>query len=615
MRAFSLCLCVALGGSSIGCDAAGGGATTPRVLPGSAAPAPPAVRTPAPLASASAGVPARGPDPAIVIRAGGRGVVSGSYGVVTSVESQATHAGVAILERGGNAVDAAVAVAFVLAVTHPSAGNLGGGGFMLVGRDKDVTAIDFRENAPAELPRARFDRMIAKGGGGPDSVGVPGTPAGLCLAHERFGRLALAEVMKPAIELARRGYVVGARQAQVLAWSWPTLRRNATFLARFAEPGTKLPARPGTRLTQPKLAATLTRIAALGPTGFYQGPVAESVLDSLGPGRLMTRADLASYRATTRVPLSFWYRGLEVITMPPPSAGGVALAQTLLMLEAERAHSVPADSAMAAHLLVEAAKRAHAERRFGVVDPDTLDAGVLDTRLTRWSSAQALLSEHPISRKRAVRSEQIHPLFTPPREDENTTHFSVVDADGMAVSCTVTLSASFGSKLIADEAGVVLNNAVASFSSAGDNLPAGGRRTVSSMAPTLVFAKEKLVLVLGSPGGDTIPNTITQVLRNIVDYGMTLDAAVDAPRIHHGFMPDQIRLERPLAPLVLRELEQLGHGFAAKRTRIGDANSILLDGASAYAYADRREGGLALAAGAPRASSPSHMPELPAAGD
>ena len=531
-----------------------------------------------------------------MIRAGGRKVVSGNQGAVTSVEAQATRAGIAILERGGNAVDAAVAVAFALAVTHPSAGNLGGGGFMLVRRGDEVTAIDFRENAPAQLPRARFDRMIAGGGAGPDSVGVPGTTAGLCLAHERFGRLELREVIEPAIELARRGYVVGRRQALALEWSWPILRENPAFLARFAQPGTRLPAAQGTRLTQPQLAVTLQSIAEKGRAGFYTGPVAQNLLDSLGPARLITSADLHDYRAKLRAPLSFWYRGLKVVTMPPPSAGGVALAQTLLMLEAEQAHSLPQDSVMGIHLLIEAAKRAHAERRFNVVDPDTLDPQILDARLTRWATPGSLLAEHPISRTRAARSEQIHPLFTPPREDEHTTHFSVIDASGMAASCTVTLSASFGSKLYADKAGVILNNSVASFSIAGDNLPKGGRRTVSSMAPTLVFANDQLVLVLGSPGGDTIPNTITEVLRNIVDYGMTLDAAVDAPRIHHGFIPDEVRLERPLAPETQRELERLGHRFRATHSRIGDANSILIDGDSAYAYADRREGGLALAA-------------------
>ncbi|HEY6722369.1 MAG TPA: gamma-glutamyltransferase [Polyangiaceae bacterium] len=602
--AFAAWLLVLLGA---GCDAAGGATSAPRP-PSSVAPKAAGAHAPAPSASSSLATPTRSPEPGIVIRGGGRNVVAGRHGVVTSVESQATRAGIGILERGGNAVDAAVAVAFALAVTHPSAGNLGGGGFMLVSRDDGVTAIDFRESAPAKLPRARFDRMIASGGAGPDSVAVPGTPAGLCLAQERFGRLTLAEVIEPAIDLARRGYVVGARQALALEWSWLILRQNPAFLARFARPGTRDPVAAGTRLTQPKLAKTLASIAERGRAGFYEGAVAASVLDSLGRGRLMTPDDLTSYRAKTREPLRFWYRGLEVVTMPPPSAGGVALALTLSMLETERAHTAPPDSALAVHLLVEAAKRAHAERRFGVVDPDVLGPGELEARVRRWTSPNSLLSEHPIVRGQAVRSERIHPLFTPPREDENTTHFSVVDAAGMAVSCTVTLSASFGAKLIADDSGVILNNAVASFSIAGDNLPTGGRRTVSSMAPTLVFADQKLVLVLGSPGGDTIPNTITQVLRNIVDRGMTLDAAVDAPRIHHGFIPDQIRLERPLAPPLRRELEQMGHRFAPHRSRIGDANSILLDGATAHAYADRREGGLALAAKPRKPPKPTTSP-------
>jgi gamma-glutamyltranspeptidase/glutathione hydrolase len=544
-----------------------------------------------------------GPEAGIVFRGGGKKVVSGSHGLVTSVEPQATRAGIAILERGGNAVDAAVAVAYALSVTHPSAGNLGGGGFMLVHHGHEVTAIDFRENAPAKLPRARFDRMIARGGSGPDSVGVPGTVAGLCLAHARFGKLELARVLEPAIKLAEQGYVLGPRQHQVLEWSWPTLRKNPAFVARFGRAGTEQPVPRGTRLTHPELATTLKRIAKLGPKGFYEGPVAKSLLTTLGADRLMTAADLENYHAKVRPPLVFWYRGLELTTMPPPSAGGVALAQTLLMLEQERAHSELANSPMAYHLLVEAAKRAHAERRFRVVDPDALDPKLLDARLTRWTTPTSLLSEHPISRTRATRSEEIHPLFRVLLEDENTTHLGVLDAQGMAVSLTLTLSGSFGSKLIADEAGVILNNSVASFSVAGDNLPTGGRRTVSSMAPTFVFANDQLRLVLGTPGGDTIPNTLTQVVRNIVDYGMTLDVAVDAPRIHHGFIPDQIRLEqaRPLPPVTVRELERLGHRIDPKRTRLGDANSILLDGANAYAYADPREGGLALAA-KPRAA-------------
>lgn len=501
-----------------------------------------------------------------------------------------------MLEQGGNAVDAAVAVAYALAVTHPSAGNLGGGGFMLV-RPKGgpTAALDFRESAPSALTRPRFDAMQRGGGMGPVSVGIPGSVAGLELAHDRFGSLPRAAVLAPAIELAR-GHTLGAHQAALLAGSWNALSLDPAARTIFGKD--KKPFAAGQRLVQRDLAATLRRISQQGRDGFYTGPTA-TALSGLSRG-LITGADLAAYQAKWRDPLRFTYQGLNVEVMPPPSAGGVALTQMLLMLQALHAETLPHDSAAEIHLFVEAARRAQAERRYGVVDPDALSATETAQKRARWLDPNAWLGPSPIDPERATPSSSLRP---PPLdtagESEHTTHFSVVDAEGMVVSCTTTLSASYGAKLVLPGTGVVLNNSVASFSSSGDNQPVGGRRTVSSMAPTLVLDGEAPVLVLGTPGGDTIPNTIVQVLRHVVDHGEPLSAAVDAPRVHHGFLPDAIRFESRNAPPadVLRDLVRRGHKLKPGFGAIGDANEILILGGQAWAYADPREFGLALAAG------------------
>jgi gamma-glutamyltranspeptidase / glutathione hydrolase len=260
---------------------------------------------------------------------------------------------------------------------------------------------------------------------------------------------------------------------------------------------------------------------------------------------------------------------------------------------------LPHDSAAEVHLFLEASRRAQAERRFGVIDPDALSPEQAEEKRARWLDPNAWLEPSPIDPEHATPSASVHPLYENAlREFEHTTHFSVVDASGMVVSCTTTLSASYGSKIVAPGTGVVLNNSVASFASAGDNQPVGGRRTVSSMAPTLVLDGESPLLVLGSPGGDTIPSTIVQVFRHMVDHGETLVAAVDAPRLHHGFVPDEVRYEprNPPPAAVLSGLEQRGHKLKKGRAGIGDANEILIRGNVAWAYADPREFGFALAA-------------------
>jgi len=541
-------------------------------------------------------------------RPGGARVVRAQTGLVTSVNDDATRAGVAILEAGGNAVDAAVAVGFVLAVTHPSAGNLGGGGFLLARPASGPTlAVDFRESAPAALTRERFDAMIRAGGGGPASVGVPGTVAGLLLAHERLGRLTRRQVLEPALRLARDGHRVSARTALTLTWNYPELARDPAARAEFGARGKPLAA--GTRWVRRDLAGTLERIAAEGAPGFYEGTVAAAIARRL-EGHLST-SDLTAYAARLREPLRFDYRGLTVETMPPPSAGGVALAVILLELQRQRAEELEPGSVLALHLLLEASRRAQVERRFRVVDPDRLPPEVLARRVAEWTDpARPLPGTLPIDRGRATPSAALHPLFAEAlRETEHTTHYSVIDAEGMVVSVTTTLSAGYGARIVVPGTGVLLNNSVASFASIGENVPEAGRRMTSSMAPTLVLAEGRPVLVLGTPGGDTIPSTIAQVLSNVIDHGLTLDAAVDAPRVHHGFVPDELRYEaaRPLPGAVLQGLRALGHAVSDRRLPIGDANVIALADGAAWGYADPREGGLALAARLP----PAH-PAAPA---
>jgi gamma-glutamyltranspeptidase/glutathione hydrolase len=521
--------------------------------------------------------------------------VRGEFGVVTSVEANATRAGIAMLERGGNAMDAAVAVAYALAVTHPSAGNLGGGGFLLVRpRGGPTLALDFRETAPAALSRDQFDAMEKSSGSGPVSVGVPGSVAGLELAHDRFGKLPRATVIAPAIALAR-GYTLAPHQAALLAGSFHALLHDPAALAIFGHG--KKPWAAGARLVQADLAGTLQRISDQGRDGFYTGVTAHG-LTSLAHG-LISSADLASYQAKWREPLRFDYEGFQVEVMPPPSAGGVAVTQTLLMLQSLHASGQPHDSAAELHLFLEASRRAQAERRFGVVDPDSLSAAENSKNRARWLDPNSWLASVPIDPAQATPSARVHPLYAEAlREFEHTTHFSVVDHEGMVVSCTTTLSQSYGARLVAPGTGVVLNNSVASFSAEGKNQPLGGRRTVSSMAPTLVLAAGEPVLILGTPGGDTIPGTIVQVLRHVIDHGESLASAVDAPRLHQAFVPDEARYE-PHAPppsAVLRALSQLGHKLVKGRAAIGDANEILIQGGVAWAYADRRELGLALAA-------------------
>lgn len=535
---------------------------------------------------------ARQTSPAKLPLVGGPRSTASRRGVVVAVEEHAARAGIAMLERGGNAVDAAVAVGYALAVTHPSAGNLGGGGFLLYRPKGGPTAVvDFRETAPAALTQPAFDEMIHMRAVGPAAVAVPGTVAGLDLALAKFGTLPRADVMAPAIELAKRGFRLGHFQALSIKWAWSDLARDRAAARIFGDHGKPKP--EGSTLVQPELAKALERIATNGDEGFYAGETARAIADLGARAGLVTLDDLARFRPVLREPLRATFHGLTVEVPPPPSAGGVA---TVLMLEA--LDELPPEptplGADELHVFAEVARRAHAVRRFEVGDPDVVPNYDVAAERAEWKKTFSAFP--PIDRAHATPSASIHPLYDAAmRELEHTTHFSVVDANGNAVSCTTTLSAGFGAKVVA--AGVVLNNAVAAFGTVGKNVPAPNKHMTTSMSPAIVTNGDELVMVTGSPGGDTIPNTVVEVIRNAVEHGMPLDQAVDAPRIHHGFVPDEIRYERghPPPKRVLAELRRRGHRLSAKTAAIGDANSIVVANGISYGYADPREGGAALA--------------------
>lgn len=559
--------------------------------PASPSPSPATSATPAPAP------PPPPPDPPIVLASGGKRAARGDAGLVTSVEPNATRAGLEVLRHGGNAVDAAVAVAFALAVTHPSAGNIGGGGFMIVRlKSGETHAIDFREAAPAAATTEGIVTMVKKGAYGYASTAVPGTVAGLGLAHERFGARPWAELLEPAIKLARKGHRLGPRQALVLGWAWPRLQADRAAREIWGRKGK--PLAQGTTVRQLDLARTLEAIAKEGPRAFYEGAIAKKIAAAMrAGGGLVTEADLAAYKAKLRAPLRFSYRGFTVDTMPPPSMGGVAFAQIMLSLERARAHEAPKGSGLSHHLFVEAARRAYADRRRASADPD-FSPPEAASLLARLLDGAYLEGRRPaIDRERATASTEIAAAQdAQPAESQQTTHFSVVDAEGNAVSCTYTLSAGFGAKVVVPGVGVLLSNALAAFTETGPNEVASGKRMQSSMTPAIAAQGGRLALVLGSPGGDTIPNTVAQVLRNLVDHGMTIDEAVESPRLHHQWLPDRVRVEagNPPPRAALEELRRRGHTLDLDASPIGDANNILVDAAGvAWGHADSREGGLA----------------------
>ncbi|SEN00756.1 gamma-glutamyltransferase [Bradyrhizobium sp. OK095] len=502
--------------------------------------------------------------------------VPAEHGMVVAQEKISAQVGADILRRGGNAVDAAVATGFAMAVTYPRAGNIGGGGFMVIHsaeRHEDIT-IDYRETAPA----ATTPQIFLDADGKPDAeksrdsalgVGVPGTVAGLSLALEKYGsgQFTLAQLIEPAIALARDGFVLTDDMADTLPGLHRRLARWPSSAKIFSRPdGT--PLGEGDKLVQSDLAETLAAVAAQGSRGFYEGAVANKLAKAISDaGGIMTPADLKSYQAVIRAPVRGTYRGYDIVSMPLPSSGGIVLVETLNILEGYQLADLKQGSPASLHLLIEAMKRAYADRARYLGDPAFVNAPI--ETLTAKDYATKLRAG--ISTDRATPSKQIVSAPPAPREGTNTTHYSVVDSRGNAVSNTYTLNFSYGVGLVAEGTGVLLNNELDDFTAAVGasnayglvgyeaNLPGPGKRPLSSMSPTIVLKDGKPVLVTGSPGGSRIISTVLQVIVNVLDYKMDVAAAVAAPRLHHQWLPDEVRIERGFPDDVLFELKAMDH--------------------------------------------------------
>jgi gamma-glutamyltranspeptidase/glutathione hydrolase len=513
--------------------------------------------------------------------------VLASHGMVVAQEGTAAKIGVDVLRRGGNAVDAAVAVGFALAVTSPRAGNLGGGGFMLVhlAKEKKTVAIDYRETAPADTPRDVFlnetgEAVAAKSRDTGLAVGVPGTVAGLSLAQRNYGsgKLSLAELVAPAVALARSGVDVEDDLADSLPRAQARLKRWPASAQIFLRADGR-PLGRGDRLVQSDLASV---IEAIGRDG---------------EGR-MTQDDLKSYRAVEGAPLHGSYRGHEIVAMPPPSSGGVHIIELLNVLEGFPLAAQGANSAANIHLMAEAMKLAYADRAEYLGDPDQVPVPVKG--LIAKAYAERLRAE--ISLTRARPSAEIKALDPMPYESGQTTHFSIVDNDGNAVANTYTLNFSYGLGLVAEGTGILLNNELDDFAAkpgapnayglvgGAANAPGPRKRPLSSMAPTLVFRDGELELVTGSPGGSRIITIVTEIILDIVDFGMNIAEATEAVRIHHQWLPDKLQVERGLAPDTIRLLETLGHKVAV-HDAWGSAQSIFRENGKLMGAADRRQRG------------------------
>ncbi|TYC70061.1 gamma-glutamyltransferase [Stappia sp. BW2] len=531
-------------------------------------------------------------------------------GMVASQEAVATRIGVDILKKGGNAVDAAIATGFALAVTLPRAGNLGGGGFMMIhlSDSGETEALDYREKAPD----AAFKDMFLGDDGEPDNqksrfsglaVGVPGTVAGFAAAFEKHGsgKLTWAELVAPAIDLAENGIEVTPDLAASLTASAKRLLKDPATAATFYKTG-GLPFVPGDTLKQPDLANTLKRIADSGAAGFYTGEVAEKIAQKVqASGGGMTTEDLAGYKPIWREPVTGSYRGYEIASMPPPSSGGVHIVQILNMLENFPLAEYGPNSADSIHVMAESMRRAYADRSKYLGDPDFVEVPVKG--LTDPAYAAELVKT--IKMDAATPSVEVKPGDPFPYESNQTTHFSVVDKDGNAVSNTYTLNFSYGVGLTADGTGVLLNNELDDFSAKPGvpnayglvggtaNAVEGGKRPLSSMSPTLVFKDGDLLLATGSPGGSRIITTTLQIILNVVDHGMNIAEATAAPRIHNQWLPDEIRIEEGLSPDTIRLLEERGHKVEVKNAMGSTQSIMLVDGVLAGASDPRRPGALA----------------------
>ncbi len=517
----------------------------------------------------------------------GRNLIS-KNGMVVSAHHESSGIGVLILKKGGNAVDAAVATEFALAVCYPEAGNIGGGGFMIYRDPTGMTdLVDYREKAPAKAFRDMYLNKEGEAVPGLSteshlSSGVPGTVDGMISFHKKYGILPFNEVIQPAIDLAKKGFPVTAGQAEDLN----------NFKARFIKANRILPAfvkseqwKKGDTLRQPDLAKTLERIRDAGRDGFYSGETAKMIVKEMERGNgIISEDDLAKYHSVFRKPVSEYYRGYKVISAGPPSGGGIILLQILGMIEPFHLKEMVFHSPESIHLLVEAEKRAFADRAEFLGDPDftkipvtaLLDRGYLKHRMADFTNNRA--------------SESLNICHGNPfmEHGEETTHYSVVDPMGGAVSATTTLNGTFGSGIVVEGAGFLMNNQMDDFS-LKPNLPnmyglvggkvnsiEGGKRMLSSMTPSIIEKEGKLFLVVGSPGGSTIPTTVLQVITNVIDFGMDIRQAVDTGRFHHQWLPDYIGYEKgSLDSSVIMKLKSMGHTLTV-RSSLGRVNAIIL---------------------------------------
>nr|WP_235192702.1 gamma-glutamyltransferase [Erwinia mallotivora] len=516
--------------------------------------------------------------------------VKEQHGMVASVDATATQVGVEILKQGGNAVDAAVAVGYALAVTHPQAGNLGGGGFMMIRTASGhTTSIDFREMAPTRASRDMF--LDAQGNADSKksltshlASGVPGTVAGFALANKEYGTLPLSKLIAPAIRLADKGIVVNESLADDLkVYGKEVLLSHDNSKAIFFKPdGT--PYLRGEKLVQRNLAHSLKLIAKQGPDAFYKGAIAEQIAKEMAAnGGLIDKADMANYKAVERKPVSGSYRGYEVYSMPPPSSGGIHIVQILNILENFDLAKMGFGSADAMQVTAEAEKYAYADRSEYLGDPDFVKVPV--QALTSKAYAKSLAQQIDINKARP--SAEIKPGKLAPYESNQTTHFSVVDKQGNAVAVTYTLNTNFGSGIVAGNSGILMNNEMDDFS-AKPGTPnvyglVGGeanavqpyKRPLSSMSPTIVAKDGKTWLVTGSPGGSRIITTVLQMVVNSIDYGMNIAEATAAPRFHHQWLPDQLRVEKGFSPDTLKLLEAKGQHVKVLPA-MGSSQSIMI---------------------------------------
>ena len=549
------------------------------------------------------------------------GMTVSKTGLVISSSSIASQVGASILRKGGNAVDAAVATAFALAVTYPGAGNIGGGGFMVVRlKDGTATTIDYRERAPrGSTPTMYLDsagnisrRLTATGYLAP---GVPGTVRGLGLAHRKFGKLPWREVVMPAAELASKGFPLDSSLAHSLTReAEQAMKPYSASVTAYGKPGGG-PWQPGDTLVLADLGRTLTAIATRGADVFYTGWIADSIAaDMHRNGGLITKQDLADYRAKERAPMRGRYNGYDIITMPPPSSGGVAMVEMFNILSHFDLAKDGRWSPETLHLMIEAMRRAYVDRARYLGDPDFVQMPI--ARLTSASYAAGLAAH--IDRAKATSSvelgKDIVTSTSVATESDETTQISVVDKDGNGVSNTFTLEGGYGSHVVVRGAGFLLNNEMGDFNKKpgetnvqGDigtraNLIAPGKRMLSSMSPTIVTKGGKLFMVTGSPGGRTIINTVMEVVLNATGFGMNAREAVDAPRLHHQWLPDVATFEHGALPdSTLARLQAMGH-TVEQRGRQGDAHTIIFDPKTKIAYGanDRRSSDSRAVAGSDR---------------